>query len=82
MKDYKKIINYLDKSLELLKNHTADNIDLIHARINLQFAVMDLKAIDREQDREMEAMAHQYIEDMFGMDVRESLDKLNIRGEK
>lgn len=87
MKDYKRIIKYLKKSDQLLSkqlegNEWLDNIDLHHAKINLQFAIMDLSAIDREQDREMESMAHQYMEDMLGMDVRVALDKINIRGDK
>lgn len=81
MKDYKKIINYLEKSEKLLSSQMEDNLDLLHAKINLQFAIMDLKSIDRQQDREIEAMAHQYMEDMFGYNPREALDKLNIRGE-
>lgn len=86
MKDYKKIISYLEKSEKLLSKQLkdkqlVDNIDLLHAKINLQFAIMDLKSIDRQQDIEIEAMAHQYMEDMFGYNPREALDKLNIRGE-
>ena len=81
MKDYKKIISYLEKSEKLLSSQMEDNLDLLHAKINLQFAIMDLKSIDRQQDREIESMAHQYMEDMFGYNPREALDKLNIRGE-
>ncbi len=87
MKDYKKIIKYLEKSESLLSQELkgksiVDNVDLLHAKINLQFAIMDLKTIDRHQDAEMESMAHQYMEDMLGMDVRVALDKINIRGDK
>lgn len=81
MKDYKRIIKYLEKSEKLLSSQMEDNLDLLHAKINLQFAIMDLKSIDRQQDAEIEDMAHQYMEDMFGYNPREALDKLNIRGE-
>jgi len=80
MKDYKKIIRYLEKTEKLLQGNTGDNVDLLHAYINLQFALMDLKEIDQDQDKEMQSMADDYMNDFLGINVSNSLDKLTIRG--
>lgn len=79
MKDYKKIIKYLEKTEKLLdtliKSDTvADNIDLLHAKINLQFAIMDLKAINQIQDAEIESMIEQYKQDYISRGIEELIN--------
>lgn len=80
MKDYKKIIKYLEKTEKLLdtliKSDTvADNIDLLHAKINLQFAIMDLKAINQIQDAEIESMIEQYKQDYISKGIEELINE-------
>lgn len=80
MKDYKKIIKYLEKTEKLLdtliKSDTvADNIDLLHAKINLQFAIMDLKAINQIQDAEIESMIEQYKQDYISRGIEELINE-------
>lgn len=71
MKDYKNIIKYLEKVERLL---SGDEIDKIHAKINVQFAIMDLKAIDREQDREMDSMVEQFKQDLIDKGIKELIN--------
>lgn len=71
MKDYKKIIKYLEKAERLL---SGDEVDKIHAKINVQFALMDLKAIDREQDREIDSMVEQFKQDLIDKGIKELIN--------
>lgn len=80
MQDYKKIIKYLEKATGLLEGNTGDNVDLLHAYANLQFALMDLREIDYEQDKEIASMGEDYMRGFMGIDLDESFDKLTIRG--
>lgn len=50
VKDYNKIIDYLKSAKVLLDG---DELDRKHARIYLQFAIQDLKTLDRQQDAEI-----------------------------
>lgn len=81
MKDYKKIINYLEKSEKLLSSQMEDNLDLLHAKINLQFAIMDLKELQHQVDLEASQMGKDYFKEVFGMDI-DNFDWMNIRGVK
>ena len=74
MKDYKKIISYLEKSEKLLSSQMKDNLDLLHAKINLQFAIMDLKSIDRQQDVEINDMIEQYKKDYIDKGIKELIN--------
>jgi hypothetical protein len=71
MKDYKNIIKYLEKAERLL---SGDEVDKIHAKINVQFAIMDLKAIDREQDREIDSMVEQFKQDLIDKGIKELIN--------
>lgn len=71
MKDYKKIIKYLEKAERLL---SGDEVDKIHAKINVQFALMDLKAIDREQDIEIDSMVEQFKQDLIDKGIKELIN--------
>lgn len=71
MKDYKNIIKYLEKAERLL---SGDEVDKIHAKINVQFALMDLKAIDREQDREIDSMVEQFKQDLIDKGIKELIN--------
>lgn len=51
MKDYKKIIKYLEKAQKLMVD--GDEVDLQHAFVNIQFAIQDLHVLDMHQDDEM-----------------------------
>jgi len=88
MTDYNKIIKYLEKSEKLISKELESrvvvpkNLDIMHAKINLQFAIMDLKALQYEQDQEANEMGREYLKEMFGNDPIEDLDKLTIRGDK
>ena len=71
MKDYKNIIKYLEKAERLL---SGDEVDKIHAKINVQFALMDLKAIDRQQDREIDSMVEQFKQDLIDKGIKELIN--------
>jgi len=71
MKDYKNIIKYLEKVERLL---SGDEVDKIHAKINVQFALMDLKAIDREQDIEIDSMVEQFKQDLIDKGIKELIN--------
>lgn len=71
MKDYKNIIKYLEKAERLL---SGDEVDKIHAKINVQFALMDLKAIDREQDIEIDSMVEQFKQDLIDKGIKELIN--------
>lgn len=80
MQDYKKIINYLEKSEKFLTKQLKDkdlidNVDLLHAKINLQFAIMDLKAINQIQDAEIESMIEQYKQDYISKGIEELINE-------
>lgn len=49
----------MEQALELM---SGDKVDRAHAGVNLQFAIMDLKAIDRDQDKEINSITRDFIE--------------------
>lgn len=57
MKDYDKTIKTLERALLLLGG---DKLDRQHAVICIQFAMLDLKELDRNQDKEIASMVADY----------------------
>lgn len=59
MKDYSKVIKYLENAKELM---SGDKVDREHANVNILFAIQDLKQWEMQQDTETADLIKQAME--------------------